>query len=220
MKLPFELLFQIIDLCIEEDLKQRQYILNSGFRPTTGQVVLLNQGAYTYTVQNSNYHKLRLWTHLCQLPKQDDPIQLAVGNSQHRFTILKVEVESERVDDVHHETFLAFEEVMKRHCDPNKWSMQTTYIQQGKKTILPYFEVEGFLENLQLFTNINKMSIWLWKRSSNTLFTPALTKDKFQPILETQQNSLMAWDRPSPFAREGLTKAVMRYNTELFGRLL
>lgn len=47
-----------------------------------------------------------------------------------------------------------------------------------------------------------------------------VTNHGFRPVLDTQQKSLMAWDRPNPFNKKGLTETVMLYNTELFGTML
>lgn len=41
----------------------------------------------------------------------------------------------------------------------------------------------------------------------------------FRPVMDTQQKSLMAWDRPT-LKKKGLTESAMLYNTELFGGLL
>jgi hypothetical protein len=138
--------------------------------------------------------------------------------SDSRFTILKVEAQCERIDDGNYENFLVLQERMKRHCEPSKWIKQSMqHLELGKQTtmILPYFDSKSFFKDLRWFSNQNTMSIWLWKRRSNTLFTLNHTKDMFRPILDTHHNSLMAWDRPTK--QEGLTETVMLYNTELFG---
>jgi hypothetical protein len=214
MKLPSELLYAIINQCIEQDLKQCYYMIGPDAKPTTAQLVLLSQVAYSFIVQNSSYHRLRLWKLLCQIPKQVEPIQLAVGHGDN-FTLLKVQVQCERISR-NYENFLVLEERMKRHCEPSKWIKHCMYLEHTKHmTKLPYFDMQHFLNDLRCFTNQNTMSIWLWKRRSHTFFTLNQTKDAFCAILDTQQKSLMAWDH-----QEGLTEAVMLYNTELFGRLL
>lgn len=93
-------------------------------------------------------------------------------------------------------------------------------------TQIQLFELYEFLQDLHLLTSNNVMSIWLWK-SCNTFFKKDILFNMtnnnndgfFRPVMDTQQKSLMAWDRPT-LKKKGLTESAMLYNTELFGGLL
>lgn len=225
MNVPFELLFEIINLCIESDVKSSKDILVWNGDITTVELLLLNKSVYNYIIQNAQYNRLRLWKLLCHIPKQYQPIQLAVGISDTLWTIVDVEVRNERIAMNEYENFLVLEETMKFYAKPAKWEKKYLYLESNKKTMnkVPYFDLQTFFQDLGLFTTNNLMSIWLWRRC-NTFFKKDIlfnmTNDAlFRPILDTQQKSLMAWDRPTS-KKKGLTESVMLYNTELFGRLL
>lgn len=227
MILPTELLFKIIDLCIQTDVKDNKDILIWTRHVTTTQLLLLNRSIYNYIIQNSRYNRLRLWKLLCHIPKQNQPVQLAVGVSDNLWTIVDVEVRNERIGTGEYESFLVLEETMKLYSKPKKWEKKYLLIRKsiGGRQV-PFFELYEFLKDLHLFTSNNFMSIWLWKRC-NTFFKKDILFNMinnnndgfFRPVLDTQQKSLMAWDRPT-LKKKGLTESVMLYNTELFGRLL
>lgn len=235
MNLPLELLYEIINLVIEADVEPCQDILKWSSSIATVELLLVNHSIYNYIVQNASFHRLRLWKLLTWIPRQYEPIQLAVGISDTQFTILRVDVRNERIDAKQYENFLVLEEAIK----PKKWiKMDYLYVQHQQEhtktssrrvTVVPFFQLDTFLQDLKLFTTQNLMSIWLWKRSNSFFKKDVHVNHYFKPILDTQQRSLMAWDRPIAAENgtslikkksRGLTESVMLYNTELFGRLL
>ncbi|KAI7888432.1 uncharacterized protein EV154DRAFT_517900 [Mucor mucedo] len=227
MILPIELLLKIVDLCIQSDVNDNENILKWTRQVTTTQLLLLNRPIYNYIIQNSKFNRLRLWKLLCHIPKQNQPIQLAVGVSDDSWTIVDVDICNERIGTGEFESFLVLEETMKFYTKPKKWEKEYLLIRKnmGGRQVL-FFELYEFLQDLHLFTKNNIMSIWLWKRCNtffkkDILFNMTNNNDDgfFRPVLDTQQKSLMAWDRPT-LKKKGLTESVMLYNTELFGRLL
>lgn len=257
MLLPLELYFKIIDACIYEDILACKDILNSDSNQitTTRQLALVNHCTNNYIIQNADFHRLRLWKLLLHIPK--GPIQLAIGNT-HQWTLVYIDIHTQYMD-TQEEHFIVINERMKRHCEPSKWTKQSSmlYLQstststtpnamthKQQDTRIPFFDLYGFLIDLYAFTTNNIMSIWLWKRA-NTFFKSDIlnhefsnkeqkqhrsstqtnsesyvTHHGFRPVLDTQQKSLMAWDRPTTFNKKGLTETVMLYNTELFGTML
>lgn len=244
--LPIELVYKIVELCLQDDLDSSKDILVWTNDITTLKLLYLNRGVYSFIVQHSIFNKLRLWRLLCQIPLQYKPIQLAVGVSGLGWTILEVEVRNERIDSTRYENFLVLDEVTKVYSEPKKWVQHYLYLEKQSSskrkralpvdttsTIVPYFELYEFLNNLNSFTCNNLLSIWLWKRFNTTFFKKDILYNMtnhnetnigfFRPILDTQQKALMAWDRQvvtENGAFLGLTETVMLHNTELFGRLL
>lgn len=245
MLLPLELYYKIINTCIKQDILSCKDILNSESNQiiTTSQLVLLNHCTNNYIIQNADFHRLRLWKLLLHIPKE--PIQLAIGVSDKQWTLVYIDIHTQYLN-TQEEHFIVINEKMKRHCEPSKWSKQSSiYLQSSIKQDerVPFFDLYGFLTDLYTFTTNNTMSIWLWKRS-NTFFknnilnhefsskgynkkrtqtnseSSYVTNHGFRPVLDTQQKSLMAWDRPNTFKKKGLTETVMLYNTELFGTML
>lgn len=228
MNIPFELLYKIINACLKSDVEKSKDILVWNEEITTVELLLLNKLTYNYVIQNAHYHRLRLWKLLSRIPKQYQPVQLAVGISDTLWTIVDVEVRNERIGMNEYENFLVLEETMKFYTKPTKWKKSHLYLEANHHVAhrVPYFELKLFFKDLSLFTTNNLMSIWLWKRC-NTFFKKDIlfsmtnyhNNELFRPILDTQQKSLMAWDRPTS-KKKRLTESVMLYNTELFGRLL
>ena len=239
MNLPLELVHKIIVYCLERDVRSSQDILVWTKPMATLELLFLNRGIYNFIVQHKEFNKLRLWKLLCKIPRQYKAIQLATGISDHSWTILDIEVRNERVGSNKYENFLVLEEATRVYSEPKKWEKNFLYLEQHikKRRIfieednknIPFFELYGFLNDLNQFATNNLMSIWLWKRS-NTFFKKDIlfnmtnnNNGSFRPILETQQKALLAWDRPLLNKHDsvlGLTETVMLYNTELFGRLL
>lgn len=246
MKLPIELIYKIIEICLEEDLDSSKDILVWTNNLTTLKLLNLNRGINSFIIQHSIFNKLRLWRLLCQIPLLYKPIQLAVGLSRIGWTILEVEVRNERIDSTRYENFLVLDEVTKVYSERNKWVQhylclerqpgsfkKKRTLQVDTTTIVPYFEFDEFLINLNSFTCNNLLSIWLWKRFNTTFFKKDILYNMtnhnetnigfFRPILDTQQKALLAWDRQvvtQNGAFLGLTETVLLHNTELFGRLL
>ncbi|KAI8646521.1 hypothetical protein BD408DRAFT_409811 [Parasitella parasitica] len=245
--LPLELYFKIIDACIKRDIQSCRDILNlePNSTVTTSQLVLLNHCTNNYIIHNAKYHRLRLWKLLLHIRKE--PIQIAIGVSRtNQWTLVYVDIHTQYIR-TKEEHFIVINERMKRHCEPSKWSqqasglyLQSTNIKQHQQ--IPFFDLHSFLVDLYTFTTNNVMSIWLWKRS-NTFFKNHVlnhelnSKDNnhgsnqtnsasyvnyhgFRPILDTQQKSLMAWDRTTSSNETGLTDTIMMLNTELFGTML
>lgn len=227
MILPIELLLKIIELCIQSDVNDNKDILKWTRQVPTIQLLLLNRSIYNFIIQNSSFNRLRLWKQLCHIPKQNQPIQIAVGVSDKLWTIVDVDIRNERIGTGEFESFLVLEETMKFYSKPKKWEKEYLLIRKnmdGRQVL--FFELYEFLQDLHLFTKNNIMSIWLWKRCNtffkkDILFNMTNNNDDgfFRPVLDTQQKSLMAWDRPT-LKQKGLTDSVMLYNTELFGGLL
>jgi hypothetical protein len=224
MNLPKELLYEIINLVIESDVDSCQDILKwKSEIATTVELISVNRLIYNYIIQSAGYHRLRLWKLLSYIPRQYEPIQLAVGTSDTQFALLQIEVRNERIDARNYENFLVLEE----ESTNKKWTkMNYLYVvrptakSSSKAMLLPFFELDSFFQDLNYFTNQNCMSIWLWKKSNSFFKRERINNDDFKPILDTQSKSLMAWDRKTTKNKRGLTESVMLYNTELFGRLL
>lgn len=120
--LALELLFLIIDFTMDNELQQYQHVFAPFTDSTMYQIILSCQTFHDYVIKQEKYQQLRLWRLLNRIPKQFEPVQVAVGTKDH-FTIVSIDMSAEKImpmmiQQQHHhlnhpnvmETFLVLQE--------------------------------------------------------------------------------------------------------------
>ncbi|CAO3627132.1 unnamed protein product [Cunninghamella blakesleeana] len=94
--LALELLFLIIDFAMEDELQQYQHVFAPFTASTMYQIILSCHTFHDYVIKQEKYQQLRLWRLLNRIPKQFEPVQVALGEKEH-FTIVSIDMSAEKI---------------------------------------------------------------------------------------------------------------------------
>lgn len=213
---PLELLYLIIDQVLDTELQHYHHVFAPSTPSTTGQLLLTNHTFSSYVKQQDRYQRLRLWRLLNRIPRQFEPVQLAVGTSSS-FTVLSIDMSTETAA-TRTETFLVLQETMSRSYRPH--NDQLVCHHKSRTPLVALIPLSTFLRHILSYASHHDASIWLWKRSARFFRgdnLDTLMQQRFKYILDTPRHALIAWDRPHHYK---VTENVLNSNVELFSKLL
>ncbi|KAI8333562.1 hypothetical protein BC941DRAFT_454843 [Chlamydoabsidia padenii] len=218
--LPLELLYLIIDQVIESELQHYHHVFAPSTVSTTGQLLVTNHTIAQYIKQQDGFHRLRLWRLLNRIPRQFEPVQIAVG-TMDAFTLLSMDMSTETAAS-RVETFLVLQEKTppSRTYYAHDPHLICSRKQQQQQPSLALFSLDTFLRHVLWYASHHDASIWLWKKSARFFRgdnLDLLLQQRFKYILDTPRHALIAWDRPCQLK---VTENVLNSNVELFSKLL
>ncbi|KAI8384696.1 uncharacterized protein BYT42DRAFT_563355 [Radiomyces spectabilis] len=235
---PLEIWLHIVDYCLAWELEESQILLQQNSTSSIYALLLTNYTFYCYLIQHPLFHRLRLWRMLGRIPHQYEPVCIAVATPTD-WTLLNLELRSERVYENEEETFLMLQEVehyqrrrSRRRADTLSkadkdvvsptWIRRDMAIYGAQNKVIPLFCFHSCVQDLCRFAVVNRMSIWLLKQSARFFrgdnIKMLTNQNLFRCVLESQRYALMVWDRPNDEKRR-FTEDVLRHNVELFGNM-
>ncbi|ORX50818.1 hypothetical protein DM01DRAFT_310246 [Hesseltinella vesiculosa] len=139
--LPLELYYLIIDHVLVQELQHYQHVFAPSTYSTVFQLLLTGRLFQDYIAQQDRYQRLRLWRLLNRIPRQFEPVKVAVGSADC-FTILSVDMSTEKVittvlDTKRTETFLVLQE--------STASIRKYWGSPGGQTVYTYPEQASFM---------------------------------------------------------------------------
>ncbi|CAO3581831.1 unnamed protein product [Absidia cylindrospora] len=97
--LALELVYLIIDQVLETELQHYQHVFAPSAASTAFELLATSHTIRNYLMQQDRFHRLRLWRLLNRIPRQFEPVQIAVGNKD-AFTVLSIDMSTEKITNV------------------------------------------------------------------------------------------------------------------------
>ncbi|KAI8096217.1 uncharacterized protein BX664DRAFT_323404 [Halteromyces radiatus] len=103
--LALEVIYLIIDHILESELQHFQHVFAPSTPSTVYQLIITHSSFRDYLQQQDRFQQLRLWRLLNRIPRQFEPVQVAVG-TMDCFTVLSIDMSTEKITNIPYSTAL------------------------------------------------------------------------------------------------------------------